>query len=76
MHEYLGANYSSTVSLGAVSLYGSSLRYRVGMTVNLTNFQCYGNESHLLNCSHRVTSSCNRNDVAGVLCYGDVVSGS
>jgi len=45
------------------------------MDVNLTNFHCYGNESHLLNCLHSVTSSCSRSSTAGVLCYGDVVSG-
>ena len=52
-----------------------SSRFGRGREANLTNFHCYGNESHLLNSTHSVTSSCSRQNTAGVLCYGDVVPG-
>ena len=47
-------------------------RFGRGVDANLTNFRCYGNESHLLNCAHNVTSC---GYTARMLCYGDVVSG-
>ena len=63
------------VSLGAVPQYGS-LRYgSLSRDVNLTYFRCYGNESHLLNCTHSVSSCYRSYEVAGVLCYGEVVPG-
>ena len=64
-----------TIPAGAVAYTSSSLRFGRGVDANLTNFYCYGNESQMLNCTHSVTSSCSRDYTAGVLCYGDVVSG-
>ena len=66
---------NAAFSVGAVPQYGSSRYGSLSRDINLTNFHCYGNESHLLNCTHSV-SSCYRKDyIAGVLCYGDVVPG-
>ena len=65
---------NAIVSVGAVAYTSSSSRFGRGMDANLTNFYCYGNESHLLNCTYSV-SSCSRDYTAGVLCYGDVVPG-
>ena len=42
---------------------------------NVTNIQCYGNESHLLDCSYTNTSFCGPRNAAGVRCQGDVLSG-
>ena len=64
-----------TIHAGAVAYTYSSSRFGRGVATNLTSFHCYGNESHLLNCTHSVTSSCSRDYTAGVLCYGDVVPG-
>ena len=63
------------IPTGAVAYTYSSSRFGRGREANLTDFYCYGNESHLLNCTHSVTSSCSRENIAGVLCYGDVVPG-
>ena len=64
-------SYNAIVSVGAVSYTSSSSRFGRGVEASLTNFWCYGNESHLLNCTYSV-SSCGRDYTAGVLCYGDV----
>ena len=64
-----------SIPTGAVAYSSSSSRFGRGREANLTDFYCYSNESHLLNCTHSVTSSCGRDYTAGVLCYGDVVSG-
>ena len=61
--------------IGAVSYTSSSSRFGRGVDTNLTNFRCYGSESHLPNCLHSMTSYCSRDYTAGVLCYGDVVAG-
>ena len=66
---------NATLPAGAVAYTYSSSRFGRGVATNLTSFHCYGNESHLLNCTHSVTSSCSRDYTAGVLCYGDVVPG-
>ena len=64
-----------SIPVGAVPYTSSSARFGRGVDTNLTNFRCYGNESQLLNCIHSVTSSCDRDYAAGVLCYGDIVPG-
>lgn len=61
-------------SLGAVAYSPSALKFGRGVAANLTNFRCYGNETHLMNCTPTV-SSCGSDYTAGVKCYGDVVSG-
>lgn len=61
-------------SIGAVSYSSSALKFGRGVAANLTNFRCYGNETHLVNCTP-IVSSCGLDNTAGVKCYGDVVSG-
>ena len=72
-HCYL-CSYNVTIPVGAVAYSYSYWRFGRGVDTNLTSFMCYGYESHLLNCTYN-EGSCNRRYTAGVLCYGDVVSG-
>ena len=67
--------YIISIPAGAVAYTYSSSRFGRGVDASLTNFLCYGNESHLLNCTYNVANSCGRDYTAGVLCYGNVVSG-
>ena len=42
-----------------------------GGPVHITNVDCSGNETSLLNCIHSSTVTCSHSDDAGVLCRGD-----
>ena len=48
--------------------------FGLGVSPNMTNFLCYGNESRLLDCLH-TTETCSLYGTAGVHCLGDVVPG-
>ena len=43
-----------------------------GGPVHITNVECFGNESGLLNCSYSNIVTCSHSDDAGVLCQGNL----
>ena len=65
----------ATIPVGAVAYSGSrTLKFGRSVDGYLNYFRCRGSELHLLRCTQSV-GTCNRDYIAGVHCYGDVVPG-
>ena len=56
---------------GAIAFFNSHFGVSENKSMLLSGLYCYGSEASLLNCRYSVpSSSCNKYDIAGVVCSG------